>query len=147
MKNWVRPMALEEAFVANSNVSACYSLVCTLPGNNPYTEDGSGKSHITASKVKDRASYYEVWGQQTGYPQYIGEKHDSNCAKPARYNEATGNFYETGINGSKLSNIIIDKEHPVSTGKYPAIWTSSFLGDYHHIGFAIDDSANHPQRS
>lgn len=54
MKKWTRPVVVEEQFTANSNVSVCYSLVCTLPGKDPYTEDGSSNSFITESKVKGR---------------------------------------------------------------------------------------------
>lgn len=56
MKKWTRPVVVEEQFTANSNVSVCYSLVCTLPGKDPYTEDGSSNAFITESKVKDRGS-------------------------------------------------------------------------------------------
>lgn len=84
MKKWTRPVVVEEQFTANSNVSVCYSLVCTLPGDNPYTEDGSSNSFITESKVKDRGSIHSIWGEQSFR---WGEKHNSNCSLPARYNE------------------------------------------------------------
>ncbi|WP_270470512.1 hypothetical protein [Catenibacterium mitsuokai] len=145
MKKWETPKAVEEQFTANSNVSVCYSLVCTLPGKNPYTEDGSSASLITESKVKDRGSIHSIWGEQTFRDL---EKHDSNCALPARYNADTGVFKESGGNAAKVSNINIDKEHPAADGRYPAIWTSHYgLLDYHHMGYAVDDSVGHPLRS
>lgn len=76
MKKWTRPVVVEEQFTANSNVSVCYSLVCTLPGKDPYTEDGSSNSFITESKVKDRGSIHSIWGEQSFR---WGEKHNSNC--------------------------------------------------------------------
>ena len=145
MKKWETPKAVEEQFTANSTVSVCYSLVCTLPGKNPYTEDGSSASLITESKVKDRGSIHSIWGEQTFRDL---EKHDSNCALPARYNADTGVFKESGGNAAKVSNINIDKEHPAADGRYPAIWTSHYgLLDYHHMGYAVDDSVGHPLRS
>lgn len=147
MKKWETPKVFEEQFAANSSVSACYSLVCTLPGDNPYTEDGSNDNWIYSSKVKDRATYNAVWGQQT-FPKWpFQEKHDENCASPARYNADTGVFKESGGNAAQVSNIHIDKDNPVAAGKYPAIWTSYFWGNYHHIGYAVDDSVGHPNRS
>lgn len=149
MKKWETPKVVEEQFMTNSSVSACYSLVCTLPGDNPYIEDGSGLNMIYSSKVKDRARYNAIWGQQ----QFRDlEKHDSNCALPARYNEATGVFKESGGNKAQVSNIQIDTANQAANGKYPAIWTSNFgIGifnnDYHHIGYAVDDSVGHPLRS
>lgn len=148
MKKWETPKVVEEQFVTNSSVSACYSLVCTLPGDNPYTEDGSDLNLIYPYKVKDRARYNAIWGQQ----QFRDlEKHDSNCALPARYNEVTGVFKESGGNKAQVSNIHIDKDNPVGDGKYPAIWTSNYGVvvnlDYHHIGYAVDDSVGHPLRS
>ncbi len=146
MKKWLTPKVVEEQFTANSNVSVCYSLTCTLPGDNPYTEDGSSASLIFQSNVSERAQYNAVWGQQT--ISSWGEIHNENCALPARYNEATGVFKETGNHGAKVSNIIIDKENPVADGKYPAIWTSHYkIRDYHHMGYAVDDSVGHPLRS
>lgn len=76
MKKWTRPVVVEEQFTANSNVSVCYSLVCTLPGKDPYTEDGSSNSFITESKVKDRGSIHSIWGEQSFRWE---EKHNSNC--------------------------------------------------------------------
>lgn len=147
MKKWETPKVVEEQFVTNSSVSACYSLVCTLPGDNPYTEDGSNRNWIYSSKVKDRATYNAIWGQQT-FPDWLhSEKHDENCASPARYNADTGVFKESGGNAAQVSNIHIDKDNPVADGKYPAIWTSYFWGNYHHIGYAVDDSVGHPLRS
>lgn len=81
MKKWTRPVVVEEQFTANSNVSVCYSLVCTLPGKDPYTEDGSSNSFITESKVKDRGSIHSIWGEQSFRWE---EKHNSNCSLPAR---------------------------------------------------------------
>lgn len=145
MKKWTRPVVVEEQFTANSNVSVCYSLVCTLPGDNPYTEDGSSVSLITERKVKDRAKYHAVWGEQSFRDL---EKHDSNCALPARYNADTGVFKESGGNAAQVSNIQIDTADLAADGKYPAIWTSHFgLLDYHHMGYAVDDSVGHPLRS
>ena len=145
MKKWTRPVVVEEQFTANSNVSVCYSLVCTLPGDNPYTEDGSSNSFITESKVKDRGSIHSVWGEQSFRWE---EKHNSNCSLPARYNEDTGVFKESGGNAAQVSNIRIDKAHPAADGRYPAIWTSNYRGlDYHHMGYAVDDSVGHPLRS
>ena len=145
MKKWETPKVVEEQFTANSNVSVCYSLVCTLPGDNPYTEDGSSVSFITERKVKDRAKHHAVWGEQSFRDL---EKHDSNCALPARYNADTGVFKESGGNAAQVSNIQIDKANPAADGKYPAIWTSHFgLLDYHHMGYAVDDSVGHPLRS
>lgn len=149
MKKWETPKAVEEQFTANSNVSVCYSVSCTLPGNSPYEQDGYDKSYIYESKVSDRASRHLIWGDQQ-FPKYsvFAEKHDGNCASPARYNAETGVFKESGINGSVLKGIKIDTTDPISDGKYPAIWTSHFLGvDYHHIGYAVDDSVGHPLRS
>ena len=151
MKKWETPKVVEEQFAANSNVSACYSLVCTLPGDNPYTEDGSKDNWIYSYKVKDRANYNAIWGQQT-FPDWShSEKHDENCALPARYNATTGVFKESGGNKAQVSNIHIDIENPVEDGKYPAIWTSNFgvlfNRNYHHIGYAVDDSVGHPLRS
>lgn len=148
MKKWETPKVVEEQFVTNSSVSACYSLVCTLPGNDPYTEDGSDLNLIYPAKVKDRARYNAIWGQQ----QFRDlEKHDSNCALPARYNATTGVFKESGGNKAQVSNIHIDIDNPVGDGKYPAIWTSNFgvlfNRNYHHIGYAVDDSVGHPLRS
>lgn len=77
MKKWTRPVVVEEQFTANSNVSVCYSLVCTLPGKDPYTEDGSSNSFITESKVKDRGSIHSIWGEQSFRWE---EKHNSNCS-------------------------------------------------------------------
>ena len=144
MKKWETPKAVEEQFTANSNVSVCYSLVCTLPGKNPYTEDGSSASLITERKVKDRAKYHAVWGEQSFRDL---EKHDSNCALPARYNADTGVFKETGGNAAVVKNIQIDTANPAANGKYPAIWTSSYGLDYHHMGYAVDDTVGHPLRS
>lgn len=152
MKKWETPKVVEEQFAANSNVSACYSLVCTLPGDNPYTEDGSKDNWIYSSKVKDRAKYNAIWGQQT-FPDVLhSEKHDENCALPARFNDVTGVFKESGGNAAQVSNIQIDKANQVAAGRYPAIWTSNFgVGifnrNYHHIGYAVDDSVGHPLRS
>lgn len=144
MKKWETPKVVEEQFTANSNVSVCYSLVCTLPGKNPYTEDGSSVSWITERKVKDRAKYHAVWGEQSFRDL---EKHDSNCALPARYNADTGVFKETGGNAAVVKNIQIDTANPAANGKYPAIWTSSYGLDYHHMGYAVDDTVGHPLRS
>ena len=147
MKKWERPVVVEEQFVTNSSVSACYSLVCTLPGDNPYIEDGSKDNWINSSKVKDRATYHAIWGQQT-FPDLLREKHDENCASPARYNADTGVFKESGGNAAQVSNIRIDKANPAADGRYPAIWTSNSIGlDYHHMGYAVDDSVGHPLRS
>lgn len=152
MKKWETPKVVEEQFAANSNVSACYSLVCTLPGDNPYTEDGSKDNWIYSSKVKDRAKYNAIWGQQT-FPDVLhSEKHDENCALPARFNDVTGVFKESGGNAAQVSNIQIEKANQVAAGRYPAIWTSNFgVGifnrNYHHIGYAVDDSVGHPLRS
>ena len=149
MKKWETPKVVEEQFTANSNVSVCYSLVCTLPGNNPYTEDGGDYSLIRPSNVKDRARYNAIWGQQNFRKL---EKHDENCALPARYNADTGVFKESGGNAAQVTNIQIDTANQAANGKYPAIWTSNFgIGifnnDYHHIGYAVDDSVGHPHRS
>lgn len=145
MKKWETPKAVEEQFTANSNVSVCYSLVCTLPGEDPYTEDGGKWVNITESQVRDRASYNAIWGKQHFRPL---EKHDENCVSPARYNADTGVFKETGHNGAKVSHIEIDTANLAANGKHPAIWTSTYgLFDYHHIGYAVDDSASHPLRS
>ena len=113
MKKWERPVVVEEQFVTNSSVSACYSLVCTLPGDNPYIEDGSKDNWINSYKVKDRAKYHAIWGQQT-FPDLLLEKHDENCASPARYNADTGVFKESGGNAAQVSNIHIDKDNPVA---------------------------------
>lgn len=145
MKKWTRPVVVEEQFTANSNVSVCYSLVCTLPGKDPYTEDGESLSMITAADVKDRAKYHAIWGEQ----HFRGlEKHDKNCALPARYNADTGVFKESGGNAAEVSNIQIDTADLAANGKYPAIWTSHYgLLNYNHIGYAVDDSVGHPLRS
>lgn len=145
MKKQETPKVVEEQFTANSNVSVCYSLVCTLPGKDPYTEDGGTVSLITAPDVKDRANHHAIWGQQN----FRGlEKHDENCALPARYNATTGVFKESGGNKAQVSNIQIDTADLAANGKYPAIWTSHYgVLNYNHIGYAVDDSVGHPLRS
>ena len=145
MKKWTRPVVVEEQFTANSNVSVCYSLVCTLPGKDPYTEDGGTVSLITAPDVKDRGSIHSIWGEQS----FRGlEKHDENCALPARYNADTGVFKESGGNKAQVSNIQIDTADLAANGKYPAIWTSHYgVLNYNHIVYAVDDSVGHPLRS
>lgn len=152
MKKWETPKVVEEQFVTNSSVSACYSLVCTLPGDNPYTEDGSKDNWIYSFKVKDRANYNAIWGKQTFPDLFHPEKHDKNCALPARFNDVTGVFKEPGGNAAQVSNIQIDKANQVAAGRYPAIWTSNFGAgifnrNNHHIGYAVDDSVGHPLRS
>ena len=145
MKKWTRPVVVEEQFTANSNVSVCYSLVCTLPGKDPYTEDGMSTFNYYEYKVKDRGNIHQIWGQQ----HFRGlEKHDENCALPSRYNAETGVFKESGGNAAQVSNIQIDTADVAANGKYPAIWTSHYIGlDYHHMGYAVDDSVGHPLRS
>ncbi|MCI6076957.1 MAG: hypothetical protein MR702_06475 [Catenibacterium mitsuokai] len=144
MKKWERPVVVEEQFTANSNVSVCYSLVCTLPGKDPYTEDGMSTFNYHEYKVKDRGNIHLIWGQQHFRPL---EKHDENCALPARYNADTGVFKESGGNAAKVTNIQIDTADLAANGKYPAIWTSHFGFTYNHIGYAVDDSVGHPLRS
>lgn len=147
MKNWVRPMAVEEAFVANTTVSVCYSLTCTLPGKDPYTEDGHDSAWITNKSVADRGNVNEIWGHQTFrkgiFGEDIVEKHDS-CAYPAYWNEDTQTFHESGMNKAPVSNVQVAP----GSGKRAAIWNSTYQGlTYHHIGYAIDESAAHPNRS
>ena len=146
MKKWLTPSAIQEDLMADAAVaeSSCGSY--NVPGDNPYIEDGSKDNWIKSYKVKDRAKYHAIWGQQT-FPDLLLEKHDENCASPARYNADTGVFKESGGNAAQVSNIHIDKDNPVADGKYPAIWTSYFWGNYHHIGYAVDDSVGHPLRS
>lgn len=143
MKNWVRPMAVEEAFVANTTVSACYSLVCTLPGKDPYTEDGENPYNFK-NDLSDRGNHFAEWAKQDGF-RYL-EKHQS-CAKPSYWNATTNTFYESGINKAPVSNVDVDFSVDAGEGKHPAIWTSKFGLEYHHIGFAVDESAAHPNRS
>lgn len=148
MKKWETPKVVEEQLAADSHVSACYSLVCTLPGDNPYIEDGWSTNlngnWITPTKVKNRAQHNAIWGKQTFRDI---EKHDQNCALPARYNADTNVFKESGGNAAEVSNIEIDTSNMGLNGKYPAIWTSKFGFTYHHMGYAVDDSVGHPNRS
>lgn len=147
MKKWETPKAVEEQFTANSNVSACYSLVCVLPGDNPYIDDGDKSSTINQNTVPNRASYNAIWGEreQSRY----SEIHDSTCASPARYNKITGVFKGKGPYGNaELIRIKIDTKNTASNDKYPAIWTShSGVFDYNHMGYATDESVGHPNRS
>lgn len=142
MKKWLTPQAVEEQFTANSNVSACYSLVCVLPGDNPYIEDGDKPSTIHKNTVPNSASYNAIWGERQQMRH--SEIHDSSCASPARYNEQTRKFKGKG---ATLLSIKIDK-NLAENSKYPVIWTThSGYFEYNHMGYATDESVGHPNRS
>ena len=117
MRTWVRPMAVEEEFQANSFVSACIegTIACNYPGKSPYvTGDGTD-----TFKVSEQFHNHDEWS-------IVGQWHGL-CGNetPISFNGNTGSGYETNNNVIQTNRPIKDiKGYEAKPGSYNVTWIS-----------------------
>ena len=140
MKEYKRPAWAVEEFVANEHVSACYMLICTLPGKNPAAEDGTSPTYVEYW-VNGRGEKYYKGGAlyhgnaRPGQGYSMGPEH-GGCALGTNVIVDGGAAYEVFNPSSTVTNISIRE------GSGRATWTSA--GSYNHEGmYVLSENPNH----
>ena len=140
MKEYKKPIWAVEEFVDNEHVSACYTLICTLPGRNPVTEDGTVLTYVEywsnsrgEKYYRDGVIYYGNTRSGQGYsmgPEHGGYALGTNVIVDG------GAAYEVFNPSLAVTNISIQE----GTGR--ATWTS--VGSYNHDGkYVLSENPNH----
>lgn len=144
MKNWVRPMAVEDSFVPNASVSSCIQVACNTDAANAYEKQihtFPGESILynhRDSKCGDKTHQVIVTDENNnvvGMKEINGGSWVSSELNCTLYTDGS---YKTKANMENLSSYVGKTIYWTSADKYLT---------WHHQGTLYNTDPNHPQRS